>query len=138
MFVFLCALAGLALMGLGLWIRAKGLASVNWPGTDGTITVSRVDDSDNENLRPDIVYTYTVSGKERRGTRIAYSGYSVSRSNIEAMVAKYPAQSPVKVYYNPQAPEQSVLENQPSQDWAFWACFGIGFLALAVYLSRLP
>lgn len=138
MFTILAILAGLALLGLGLWMRKQGLASRNWPSVQGEILTSRVDDHTLENLRPEIVYGYTAQGQTFKGTRVGYSGYSVSRAALEQIVARYPVSSQVTVYYNPQNPSQAVLENQPSQDWQFWAGGGGAFLGLAVYLSRLP
>lgn len=137
MFTLLAILTGLALIGLGLWMRKQSLASQNWPSVKGEILISQVDDHNLEDMRPNIVYSYTAQGQALKGTRIAYSGYNANRASIEKIVARYPANTPVTVYYNPQSPSQSVLENQPSQDWHFWAGCGVAFLGLAIYLSRL-
>lgn len=137
MFTWLSILTGLALIGLGLWMRIQSLASQSWPCVTGKIMTSQVDDHNLEDIRPHIVYLYTVQGKTLQGTRIAYSGYSINRASIEKIVARYPVNTAVKVYYNPQNPSQSVLDNQVSQDWHFWVGCGLAFLGLAVYLSGL-
>lgn len=137
MFALMAALTGLSLLVLGLWARQRGQASLSWPQTPGLITASGIDDPDGENLRPDIRYSYSVAGQRHEGRRIAYSGYGNSRHALEQLIARYPLNAEVPVFYDPAQPARAVLENRRSSDWGLWAGSGLAFLALALWLSRL-
>ncbi len=133
-FVTLSLLAGAALVGLGLWLRARSRACLAWPSVDGQVIESRIDDAHLEMTKPILRYRYAVAGREHVGFRASFSGYGVSRAAMEALIRPYPLGATVRVYYNPADPALAVLDRTTESDWAYWLLFGLGFLALAAYL----
>ena len=130
MFSTISLLFGLGFVALGLWMRARGSASQNWPSVEGVIVESRIDGFDLDSQSPRVAYTYTVNGSEFRGTRISYSGHGTSKAAMEALIAPYPIGRVVRVFFDPESPATSVLENAPSKDWWLW--MGVGAVCVVV------
>ena len=59
---------------------------------------------------PDVRYRYTVDGREFRGDTVHRGLAANSEEEARATVERYPAGAGVSVFYNPDAPEQAVLE----------------------------
>ena len=114
----------IVLGGLSVWAAyhtlANGWASESWPSVDGIVIESKLDSSTQSNgaerestttYFPHVTYNYTVNGDSFDGYEIAFSGYSsTDRSEVEAVLARYPVNQVVTVYYNPDKPNRSVLE----------------------------
>ena len=113
-----------ALIGLGgaLWgglthrrARAQVAAAERWLSAPGKILAVEAQrrgvGARNQYYLPLVRYSYTVHGRERQGSRLRF-GYTRSRSRggAEAMLAPYPVGADVKVRYDPEYPDQSVLE----------------------------
>ena len=116
------ALIGLA---LGFWgftanRRASALreAATRWREAPGKVVLSEVDQrgSSVSSSRyayfvPIVHYTYVVNGRERQGTRLRFGlPRSRSPSGARAMLAPYPVGAAVTVRYDPDDPDQAVLE----------------------------
>lgn len=120
----------------------KQAASLNWPTVAGTIVDSGVHafrSKRRNNYRTQytarIGYTYQIGGKEHRSQRIAWGGspYSNQQNEAEATVSRYPVGSTVRVHYNPEKVEESVLEPKETGGltaliWIAVAFIGIGSL----------
>jgi Protein of unknown function (DUF3592) len=118
-------LFGLTLGAIASWFvfrdRRRNRAARAWPGTAGRIVESRVEaktlPGDRPTIRfaPRIVYEYAVNGRAHRSERIAFDEvfWSLAALGAAAKVAGYPAGAEVTVYYNPQRPEEAVLERNP-------------------------
>lgn len=116
-------LPGLALMllaaGLALWAwlgqRRAGRSHL-WPFTEGRVESCEIErvvggnEGDEFLLR--IRYAYRAGGQDHTGTRHSWAGNprSMRRAEIEAIAAPLAAGSPVRVYYNPARPADSVLD----------------------------
>ena len=135
MLIFLALCSGLALIAIGLWARRLGVRCTTWPSTNGSIIESLIDDSDLETIRPRIRYRYTVGDRQLVGWRVSYSGYGTSRRAMRAYIAEYPQDGVVKVYYDPENPERSVLSNTRSSDWFLWSAAGVGFCLGSIVLA---
>ena len=138
MFSFVAALAGIGLIGLALWLRARAAQSRRWPSVEGTVLESRVDDAHLEFMKPVLRYRYVVDGRSHVGFRVAFSGYGVSRRAMADLIRPYAVGQAVRVFYDPAHPASAVLDPHGRSDWVYWLLFGLGFCALAVWLAAHP
>jgi len=116
-------LPGLALMliaaGLALWAwlgqRRAGRSHL-WPFTEGRVEACEIEriagGSDADEYLLQIRYAYRAAGLDHTGTRHSWAGNprSTRRAEIEAIAAPLAAGSPVRVYYDPARPADSVLD----------------------------
>jgi len=108
LFIFLGFLSGLV----------RAIQSRGWPRTPGKVIESKVErsatssESGSESYRysPLVRYTYAVEGKTLESKQIAVGVISGSEAGAEAVVAKYPVNAQVTVYYHPGRPYLAVLE----------------------------
>jgi hypothetical protein len=144
-------LAGLALFAalLALVFHRQVWASQSWHTADGRILVADIEayrtwvsSSDaspsgwRTRFRPSIVYTFEVNGQQYVSDRVSFGGQIgwSAASFVSGRVAKYPVDSPVTVYYNPQNPAESVLERRASGIVVLWivaATLVVGAVALS-------
>jgi len=105
---------GVVLGGFGLYRYQLGNESASWPSVQGTITQSRAQSTRRDGKQeymPSVHYTYSVDGASHTGTRITASDvYQKTRSGAEDILRSYPVGAEVAVFYDPGAPEKSVLE----------------------------
>jgi hypothetical protein len=100
--------------------RAGGLvkAAERWREAPGKVIASEVQRRDygasttqHAYYVPVISYTYVVGGRERQGSRLRFGMPTArTRGGAEAMLAPYPAGAEIKVRYDPDAPDEAVLE----------------------------
>lgn len=128
---------GGGLIALAIWLRTKSNQCRSWPTVDGVVLESRVDHSNLETMKPVLRYEYVVGGRKFVGFRVSYSGYGVSRSAMEALLAPYKAGETVRVHYDPGNPAHAVLNARGTSDWLYWFVAGLMFFVLYVYLVRL-
>jgi len=93
-----------------------GKASLEWPMTDGTITVSEVSKSTSSNnngysYKFRVEYEYEVEGQHYTGTTYSYkiTTNSANSRDAEALVKAHPIGSVVNVYSDPRKPSECVL-----------------------------
>jgi len=106
--------------------------SKNWPAVPGTITVSQVaisTDDDGTTYYADVQYKYVVNDRWYTADTVNFGEYgSGSRSRVDKIVARYPPGSQAAVYYNPDDPDTAVLE--PGVSWGSY----FGFLMSLAFL----
>src|SRR5258708_8807875 len=117
-------------------------ASLNWPSVPGRITESRISKPRQKSERPWVFYKYEVNGKP-----YTYSGINpgtVEDSGLEyaqQIVARYPNEKDVAVYYNPKNPRQAYLEKTTpkiQKNFLFYlVIFNILFVLVMPFLLRL-
>jgi hypothetical protein len=127
----------------------RSLIALRWPSVEGEIASTRlVHRYDNEDGPTDyqyVAYRYEVGDKPYRNDRVRF-GPQVAPSSIvpgvdpepnnpnaaAALARQYPRGTPVRVYYNPRNPADSVLHRSPS--FQVWVILGgtllFGWLAL--------
>ena len=147
---------GLVLVGM-VWtggfasahLRAvgKAKASETWPTAVGTVHSADVveeESTDREGhsstwYNPVVAYSYSVAGKNFESRRLRFGNYRrASRAKAEAMLAPYRAGGAAQVRYNPQAPEECVLETaKPGPVYAIMAAAGLIFIGIGLYFSTL-
>ena len=117
---------GFILTGIGLFMLVRGLLdfriirlSQNWPTVEGqivqaTIEVTRSSDDDgttSTRYAPLVIYTYSLVGQQYTSDKVTFGAkwrYG-SRSKAESK-SNYQTGQRINVYYNPEKPEQAVLE----------------------------
>ncbi len=147
---------GILLLGV-VWIAGfgylharaagKAKAAASWPSVTGRVIDSTVvqdesSDSDGESTtwyEPVVDYAYMVGEREHRGRRLRFGNYrSTSRQKAEAMLAPYPAGATPNVRYNPERPDESVLEtSKPGPIYLVMAAFGLLFVAAGLFWNSL-
>ena len=109
------------LLGVVFFTQRKIKAINDWPSTSGTVTSSRIEEhSDSEGGTTDyaaVTYAYEVGGVKYSGSRIS-PGPTVGGTGADQVVARYPVNSQVTVFHNPQDPSDAVLEKKaPALMW---------------------
>lgn len=128
--------AGLACGYAGFQI-GRALLARRWPTVEGEIIDARVvrtaDDDSSRALERLVTYRYQVGGQPYRNNRVRFgpqpTPYSMvpafhSNPTVAALAARYPRGKPVRVYYNPRRPEDSVLYLLPNL--AVWVVLAAG------------
>ena len=108
---------GVGLIGIIAYDIYGVSISKSWPSVTGAVQSSQVHQVTRKKkyhrYEANIRYTYEVEGKSYRGSRIDFStsiSY-LSRSEAQAIVAKYPSGREVRVFYKRDDPEEAVLES---------------------------
>ena len=139
--VFALVFGGFGLIMLLTYISAlmRAAASRNWPSVEGRIDSSHVGRvvssrgrrNSTSNYKPEIKYTYSVTGNAYEGSHIGFGVPILGwQSSAERVVARYPTGATRTVYYNQQNPAQAVLERKMQNNTtaliAIIACLLIG------------
>ncbi|HEX8572947.1 MAG TPA: DUF3592 domain-containing protein [Allosphingosinicella sp.] len=149
---------GLALLALGvLWVAgfgyahfravAKAKAAETWPTATGRIISCEVieeESSDRDGgtttwYNPVVTYAYTAGGRELTGRRLRFGNYRfAARRKAEAALAAYPVGASPAVRYNPERPEECVLETKrPGPIYLIMALFGLLFVGFGLFWDGL-
>ncbi|HEX8535745.1 MAG TPA: DUF3592 domain-containing protein [Allosphingosinicella sp.] len=125
----------------------KAKASESWPTASGTVRSAEVqieESTDREGgtstwYNPIVVYSYSAGGRELEGRRLRFGNpRSSSRKKADAAIAPYAVGSSVPVRYNPEKPEECVLETRkPSPIYLILAIFGLPFIAIGLFFNQL-
>lgn len=137
----------------GLRSRRQASAAGNWPSAAGQVTAVSIHTQTNYSsegapsvsYQPVVEYDYTVIGTPYHGSRVAFGADSFGRRQAEGVLAKYPPGTSVTVYYNPDKPEEAVLEKSAQGTLLFmivggviafmgvcFGCLGTGVILLAM------
>jgi hypothetical protein len=143
---------GLLLLGV-LWVAGfgyahfravgKAKAAETWPTATGRVLSSEVveeESTDREGTastwyNPVVTYAFTAGGRELTGRRLRFGNYrSASRKKAEAALALYPVGASPIVRYNPEKPEECVLETRkPGPLYLAMALFGFLFIGFGLF-----
>ncbi len=112
---------------------------LGWATAPGLIESSEayeVEGSRGTFWRPRVTYSYAVSGRVITGTQLALGKAPSARDfdAAQAFLARYPARTPVTVYYNPNELTEAVLETQVPRAVYVNFAFGIGLAVLGPVL----
>jgi hypothetical protein len=123
----------------GLYCLFRMFAFRKWESTEGKI-LSSSKSTRRENFQKfedaEITYEYEVNGKTYRSSVIKASGdmsgdaKKKEASDVDKLIAKYPAGSTATVYYNPSIPKMACLEQGGGE--AMFICLVFGPIAVAV------
>lgn len=106
---------GIVCVKYGTRNAGHAIDSINWPHTQGVIIESHVwehedDDSSVKSYDPIIKYSYTVNGKTYTNDVVNYDYVNRGKEWAENVIADYPKNQQIPVFYKPDKPEFSVLE----------------------------
>lgn len=116
-----------------------GYQSSNWPIVQGTIRQATWAPSENDRsmFRPVFTYVYSLGDREFQGNRFAFYDASYQdQSEVQNLIDTYSKQATTDVFYNPAAPEISVLV--PGISWGqatvllFVGCVQVIALVVAI------
>lgn len=140
LFVTLSAGLGLFLLLFGILQQRQAIALQTWPSAAGVVIASELrsftewqDNVQRTFYTPGVVYRYTVAGREYTSDQHSLGAQTRwGRPEIaQKILARYPVETSVTVYYNPKAPAEAVLERRVTGGWLIWV-LGIGLLTLAL------
>jgi hypothetical protein len=133
---------GSVLLFLGLRNVYLANESRHWLKTEGTILSSTVrHDSTRKsgNFRAEVTYAYTAEGASFTGDRVSFGSFGTSGvAHADAIVARYPKNSKVTVFYSPREPSLSVLETGISFGEWLLPLGGLAFMVPAYFLRPRP
>lgn len=120
--VVIFGIIGVAMLFSYFQSKKKVEESQSWPAVQGYITkthIRRETEKDNDGSRitkyyPEVLYTYEFLGKEYTGDKISFGGktkYSYEQK-AENFLVQYPVGQGIKIYYDPNNPEDAVLERK--------------------------
>jgi hypothetical protein len=133
-------LFGLFLVGAGALTVWQGIRMSAWPGVEGVITASRLEERHDQVHRSDdtartevsfvpvVEYRYTVNGTDYTGHRISPAETRYARPLAQKVLDRYPVGAQVQVRHDPQDPAEAFLRVGTS-----WA--GLGFVAIGAALA---
>ena len=134
---------GIVLLILYFRNKSKSKASQSWPSVTGQILERKikVDTSTDEDgisstsYLPQVTYSYTVNGAVYESHRVAFGSTPSFGSNkkAEEFLIPYLQGKSVKVFYSPEKPEESVL-NQTMRSMTAGLVVGIIFVVVMVCL----
>lgn len=104
---------GVGLSLFGVFAMVKSSTAQRWHVTEGVVIESKVIGGFDAVAKPRVSYRYEVDGKSYTSDRISFLLFG-DDSHAEQVVAAYPQNRIVTVYYDPTNPAESVLEPRSS------------------------
>ena len=136
---------GAVLALFALMMQRQASVAKTWPVVAGKVTISDVDAFRGASYanepragimyRARLTYAYEYNGIPYIGHDVTLGGKLTSSSQwlAKRTSAKYPEGASVKVYVNPQKPEQAVLQPRAGGAWLLWlvafAVWGVAYYA---------
>jgi uncharacterized protein DUF3592 len=129
--IFMLSLGFVPLV-IGLWHLKKCISLFSWNETEGIILESKIvpgTGAKGSSARPKILYEFEVNGQKHISDQVSEDNFTSGiLFAIESVINRYPFGRKVKVFYNPDHPEQSVLERRITLGTYLWLAVGIFFL----------
>ena len=132
-------------LGVGLLTIARrefaiARSAERWPSVCGSVLVSKVAITSKygggKSYNAEIEYAFTLDGECYKGTNYSYVGaVRTSKSRAEKQASRYAKGSKLRVYYNPNEPEKSVVV--PGVHWEQSALV-VAFLLILLAIGFMP
>jgi uncharacterized membrane protein len=139
-YLSICVVVGIALIVYSLIQRNRVKASRSWQTAMGTIVKAEVVEgrsTDSVEYSVSVAYDYVVNGVRCTGKRIGFGARSyIRKKKAQEQLERYPVNSSVTVYFNPEKPEESILVREAPYTTLNLA-IGIAILGLAVLIVVL-
>jgi flagellar basal body-associated protein FliL len=120
--LFVLVVLNVVFLAIIYFTQRKVNAINEWPTTTGKILTSQTEwrsSGESSAEYPVVLYSYRANAQEFQGRRIA-PGMEVGGIGARKVVERYPVNSQVTVYYNPQNPEDAVLEKKAGSQILLW------------------
>jgi hypothetical protein len=117
------AFVSLSGIGISIWgwvILQKSRIIQQWPQTTGTIEAFKDSSADND-LLPEIIFSYQVDGKTYRRQFEFPEGTHPLPEFVTFYKNKYPVGAGIEVFYNPEQHEIATFEPGAQGDWMIFA-----------------
>lgn len=119
-FLMIFMILGLLGMAVSVSMVRKALKCRYWPQAIGKVKscgirndrTSPGDDHGGMSNTPFVCYVYSVNGREHQGNRISVSEHGGSLQYAQNIIAKYNPTRNIVVYYNPDDPDDAVLDTK--------------------------
>ena len=138
-FVLIFGIIGVVILVKYFRDKKKTDESQSWSSASGKITESYMRreasmESGSTIYYPEVQYDYEFLGTKYTGDRISFGGSSgnSNRKKSEETLAKYPIGQNVTIYYNPNNPEDAVLERKMGTGGTVFLIIGILFTFIAL------
>lgn len=125
----------------------KAKAAETWPTAFGRIDSCDVVEEESRDreghtttwYNPVVGYRFSVGGREYRSQRLRFGNYrSSSRKKAEAALAPYKPGADQPVRYNPERPDECVLETtRPGPIYLVMSVFGLLFIGFGLFWNSL-
>jgi hypothetical protein len=122
------------LIGAASWFVLKGWSTEHWPAAIGRVTnwsYAERGEGGNDQTIAEIRYVYHVDGREYANDSFGV-GTGPGQGSVRRFLKDHPAGSEIWVYYNPAAPEESVVI--PGVDFFGWMLAGGGVVVALLVL----
>jgi hypothetical protein len=137
MAVIACTVIGLAALAGGVYQRTKLRSRETWPQVMGTIRkaeVIRDTGPDSSGYFVSVLYDYSVDGAPHQGSKIGLRQRAyIRKTTAQAVVDRYPPNTTVPVFFNPEKPSEAVLVREYPDNVLLMVC-GIGLLTLVIVI----
>src|SRR5258708_539981 len=91
-----------------IWRSAR--SSKAWLNTNGQVVDATLEPTGRSQWKPTITYTYQVNGVEYKSQRLAFDYFGTYlHSEADELMERYAVKTPVKVFYDPEQPQESTL-----------------------------
>jgi hypothetical protein len=131
------ALIGIAMLLGAVYKRNRLRLSMDWTQGSGIIRkveVIRDPGPDSNGYFVNVAYDYSVGGANYQGKNIGLSRRAfVRKKSAQAVADRYPVNSPVAVFYDPEKPSDCILVRE-APDTIVMTVSGIGLLGLAIVI----
>lgn len=128
-----CILVGFSALLYGVYQRNKLQSCKNWPQVIATISkaeVLRDTGADSSGYLVSVLYDYSVHGESYQGSRVGFRQRAyIRKKNAQAVVDRYPPNTTVPVFYDPEKPSEGVLVREYPDNILLMVC-GSGLLIL--------
>lgn len=131
---------------IGAQTMAGALASRDWPMVNGVVVETRIDTeisssgsggASSRTYRPIIIYEYAVEGVSHSAQRVAFGEYATGDpADAEKVRDTYPKGEPVQVFYDPDSPEDAVLEPGLHGIPWFFIALGLVFAGIGLLMAK--
>lgn len=140
---------GVLLAGYGIHVLDSAKNSADWPSVTGQVigtpvnsdVSSNVPFSSRESYYYTIIYDYNVNDQNYINNQFAVADNTQSPHSfdsedhaLKSAEASYPIGSAVPVFFNPENPEESVLNKGVTRDAYLPLSLGLFFFSMGVYL----
>lgn len=145
-------LIGGILLVLALNTRSSSDLSREWPEVDGVVLAAAMQEyahletevgKAKHTYEPVVTYQYTVNGHPFTNHRISVGASRFNYRTAEKILKRYASGTAVHVHYNPQDPQESVLETMPAGNrWMlalslFILAIGVGIILFGILRNLL-